>query len=133
MKQTSKLIAALAVAVFTSGVMAQATKPVAKDEDHKAHHPDVTASAPLANTKKAAATPAKAAPAAMGASGGMHGHMDKHCAEMQKIMKIKDPKKRQKAMDDHMKAMQDEDCAMMKNGMGGGASAPMEMQGGMDK
>ncbi|HYR26549.1 MAG TPA: hypothetical protein VEQ09_12010 [Aquabacterium sp.] len=40
---------------------------------------------------------------------------------MQKIIQIKDAKKRQKAFDAHMQAMHDEaGCDMMKDGMGGG-------------
>jgi hypothetical protein len=107
MNISQKLISALAVTLIASVAIAQT-----KAEDHKAHHPDAQASAPAASAKSASAP-------AMAASGGMHGHMSKHCKEMQKIMAIKDPAKRQKAMDEHMKTMKEGDCDMMKDGMGG--------------
>lgn len=124
MNFTRKLISAMAIALIASTATAQTN-----DVDHKAHHPDASASA-LAAKSKAAAAPA------MGASGGMHGHMSKRCKEMKKIMAIKDPVKRQKALDAHMNDMSASDCDMMKDGMGMGmgmgsgmgASAP---EGGM--
>lgn len=114
------LISALVLSLMAAGAVAQT-----KTEDHKAHHPDQAASS----------APAKAKPAEPAAS-GMQAHMSKHCKEMQKIMAIKDPAKRQKAMDEHMKAMKEGDCDMMKDGMMGGgmgASAPADMKPGMGK
>ncbi len=123
---TRNLISALALSLMAAGAMAQP-----KADEHKAHHPEQAASA----------APAKAAPADRPAS-GMHGHMSKHRREMQKIMAIKDPAKRLKAMDAHMKTMMEGDCDMMKDGMMGsgmnkgmgggmGASAPSDMKPGM--
>ncbi|MDE2402896.1 MAG: hypothetical protein KGL90_14655 [Burkholderiales bacterium] len=103
MTLTRNLISALALSLIAAGAMAQS-----KADDHQAHHPEQAASA----------APGKAAPADKPAS-GMHGHMSKHYKEMQRIMAIKDPAKRLKAMDAHMKAMQDGDCDMMKDGMMG--------------
>lgn len=133
MKRIATLLATLAVTLYASGAMAQK----AKEKDHKAHHPDAAASAAAP-----AVTPKPAAPSQMRPAGGMQGHMSAHCKEMEKIMSIKDAKKRQKAMDKHindMKGMSEEDCPMMKGGMGSGmgmgsgASAPMDMKGGMTK
>ena len=117
-------------AVLIAAAIAVPACAQTKQEDHKAHHPQETGSATAVKPMEKAA------------SGGMQGSMDEHCADMQKIMKIKDPKKRQKAMEDHKKKMHDEDgCPMMKDGMGGGMgmgkdmgngpSAPTEMGGGM--
>lgn len=133
MKRITTLLATLAVTLYASGAVAQ----TAKEEDHKAHHPDAAAS-----TAAPAVAPKPAAPSQMGPAGGMHGRMNAHCKEMEKIMSIKDAKKRQKAMDKHMKdmkGMSEGDCPMMKGGMGSGmgmgagASAPMDMNGGMTK
>jgi len=85
-----------------------------KAEDHSAHHPAASASvvAPSASTSSA-----------MSESMGMHAHMEKHHAEIQRIMKIRDFKKRQEAMNEHMKAMKESGCPMMKDGMGMGPAS----------
>jgi hypothetical protein len=88
-----------------------------KAEDHSAHHPAASASAASMVAPSAATSPA------MGASKGMHAHMEKHHADMQRIMKIRDFKKRQDAMNEHMKAMKEGDCPMMKDGMGMGPAS----------
>lgn len=72
-----------------------------------------------ADDDRAASAPARAA--STGMPGHMYKPMHRHCQEMQKIIQIKDAKKRQKAFDAHMQAMHDEaGCDMMKDGMGGG-------------
>lgn len=128
MNFASKLISTVGMALLASAALAQTPA-----QDHKAHHPNASASTPAVKAK-AALAPASAA------SGGMHGHMDKHCKEMRKIMAIKNADKRQKAMAEHMNQhMKDGKCDMMEGGMGGmggggmGASAPEGMQPGMDK
>lgn len=117
MNFSQKLLLTLAAGLMTSTVMAQANP-----EDHKAHHPDAAAPA-------ASAVSPKAAPAsATTASGGMYGHMSKHCKEMQEVMAIQDPVKRQKAIASHM---QEGDCDMMKNGMGMAGAMGGQMGAGM--
>ena len=71
-----------------------------KAEDHSAHHPAASASASVV-------APSASTSSAMSESMGMHAHMEKHHAEIQRIMKIRDFKKRQEAMNEHMKAMKE--------------------------
>lgn len=86
-----------------------------KAEDHSAHHPAASASASVVAPS--------ATSSAMSESMGMHAHMEKHHAEIQRIMKIRDFKKRQEAMNEHMKAMKESGCPMMKDGMGMGPAS----------
>lgn len=87
-----------------------------KAEDHSAHHPAASASASVV-------APSASTSSAMSESMGMHAHMEKHHAEIQRIMKIRDFKKRQGAMNEHMKAMKESGCPMMKDGMGMGPAS----------
>ena len=113
MNITLKRVSAMLIALCATAAMAQP-----RPQDHKAHHPDVRASAAAA---AASAQPKAAEAAASAASTGMsmHKHMGKHCKEMKKITAIKDPAKRQEAMDAHMKDMQGDDCDMMKDRQAG--------------
>lgn len=87
-----------------------------KAEDHSAHHPAASASASVV-------APSASTSSAMSESMGMHAHMEKHHAEIQRIMKIRDFKKRQEAMNEHMKTMKESGCPMMKDGMGMGPAS----------
>src|SRR3989344_4922551 len=80
-----------------------------KAEDHSAHHPAASASASVV-------APSASTSSAMSESMGMHAHMEKHHAEIQRIMKIRDFKKRQEAM-------KESGCPMMKDGMGMGPAS----------
>lgn len=142
MTQTFQLPSAALLAITLVLAPMASAHAQSKADEHTAHHPDAAASAGAAKAKGLTKAPAKnAAPAeaatpAASAASGMHGHMGRHCKDMHKIMAIQDPVKRQKAMDDHMK---EGNCDMMKDGtgggmgMGGGASAPMDMKPGMGK
>lgn len=117
MNFSPKLLLTMVAGLITSTAMAQSNP-----EDHKAHHPDAAASAVKLKTRHQSAT---------AASGGMHGQMTTHCKEMQRIMAIKDPAKRQKAIDAHIKYMKTGDCDMMNEGMGMDDTKGGAMSGGM--
>jgi hypothetical protein len=118
----TKLIPTLILALAAVGSASAQTK----EDDHKAHHSQAVATA-------SAPTPAAdmaSKPAAMGGMDGMHEMHEKHRKEMDKIHGTKDPVKRQKLMDKHMKEMREH---MDKNG---GMDAPMggkSMQGAASK
>jgi len=80
-----KLMSALILVLTAVG----STSAHTKDDDHEAHHPQPAAS--MASM-----------PAGMG---GMHDIHEKHQKEMKQIHATKDPVKRQKLMDKHMKEM----------------------------
>lgn len=95
MHTPTKLIYILALALAAvSGASAHCS-----DENHRAHHPQAAASM--------ASKPVGMA--------GMHDIHEKHQKEMKKIHDTKDPAKRQKLMDQHMKEMHehmDKNCGM---------------------
>ena len=105
---------------------ALAMQPALAEE---AHHPDKKTGAP--------------APAADQAIQKMQANTKRMQGQLEQIAKSKDPKQRQKLMQEHMQTMQENmmagksmmggkmDCPMMKDGMGGGMGMGMMGQGGM--
>jgi hypothetical protein len=81
-----------------------------KEEEHKAHHPKSTATAAMP-------TPVADMASKPGGMHDMHDMHERHQKEMKKIHGTKDPAKRQKLMDKHMKEMHEH----------------MDKHGGMDK
>ena len=111
---------------------ALAMQPVLADE---AHHPD-----------KKTGAPAAAAPAADQAIQKMQANTKRMQGQLEQIAKSKDPKQRQKLMQEHMQTMQENmmagksmmggkmDCPMMKDGMmGQGGMGPEAMMERMQK
>ena len=133
MRVPTKLIPSLILALAAVGSASAQTK----EEDHKAHHPQVAASA----SAPVPATDSASKPAGMDGMDGMHEMHEKHQKEMKKIHGTKNPAKRQKLMDKHMKEMHehmDKNGGMDKKGnmgmmgQGMGESAPGgEMKPGM--
>ena len=114
---------------------ALAMQPVLADE---AHHPDKKTGAP--------APAAAAAPAADQAIQKMQANTKRMQGQLEQIAKSKDPKQRQKLMQEHMQTMQENmmagksmmggkmDCPMMKDGMmGQGGMGPEAMMERMQK
>ena len=107
-------LATLATACASPGAVTASSPAPTPADEHAAHHPEATASMPMA-----------AMDPRMKAMHEMH----------QKMMNAKTPEERQALMADHMKAMQD-GMGMMKDmsgGMGGGmgGKAPMGGMSGM--
>ena len=100
------------IALITAVTALLAAAPLHADE---AHHKD--------DQKKPAATPAQPPPAATPADRekrmqGMQMNMIRMHEQMHKIMQAKDPKERQRLMQEHLKMMQD-NMKMMSGNMGG--------------
>lgn len=119
MRTLQKLISSLILALVAIGGASAQTK----EEAHKAHHPQTAASA----SGETPAADMTSKPAGMGSMHDMHA---RHQEEMKRIQAIKDPAKRQKLMDKHMKEMHEH---MDKNGgmdkgsnMGMMATKPMQ-------
>ena len=109
MKFAHSLLLALAIAAFGPPTWA------AQDDQHQAHHPAGTASAPSSK-----AVPAKARPD----MGPMNSQMKAMQEMHDKMMAAKTPEERTALMADHMKTMQD-GMAMMK-GMSPGGTGGMK-------
>ena len=100
------------IALITAVTALLAAAPLHADE---AHHKD--------DPKKPAAAPAQPQPAATAADRekrmqGMQMNMIKMHEQMHKIMQARDPKERQRLMQEHLKMMQD-NMKMMGGNMGG--------------
>lgn len=120
MNTPTKLIPTMMLALAAMGSAWAQTK-----EEHKAHHPQAASAA-------SAPVPVASAASRMSGMGDMH---QKHQDEMKAIQRTKDPVKRQKLMDKHMKDMHErmgKSGGMGMMGQGMGASAPgSDMKPGM--
>ena len=115
MKFAHSHLLALAIAAFGPPTWA------AQDDQHPAHHPAGTASAPSSK-----AMPAKARPD----MGPMNSQMKAMQEMHDKMMAAKTPEERSALMADHMKTMQDS-MAMMKGMSPGGMGGMGGMKGDM--
>lgn len=111
MRISTRLILTLTLALPVAGSALAQTS----EEDHKAHHPQ-------ASSVPGPATETASKPIGME---GMHEMHRKHEVQMKKIHGTKDPAKRQKLMDRHMKVAHEQmhsNDAMGAKPMGGAAS-----------